>query len=137
MLRVTRVSISVEETLLEKFDAYLAEQGFPTRSEAIKSLMRGALVQREWADDETIAATITIVYDHHKSGLLTKLVEAQHGYGELVLCSQHAHLDHHNCMETIIVRGRGSRIQELYRSISAIKGLKYTDLSAATTGKNG
>lgn len=134
MTKVTRISISVEEHLLETFDTLMAEQGVPTRSEAIKNLMRAAIVEREWADGELIAGAVTLVYDHHKPGVIQKLTDVQHEFGDLVLCSQHAHLDHHNCMEIIIVRGSSESIRKLYSGIVAIKGLKHTALTMATTG---
>ena len=127
---------------MERFDALTHRQGFPTRSEAIKHLIRSALVQQQWeagdirehCDPQPIAGVITLIYDHHKSQLTQKIVEAQHDFGELVICSQHAHLDHHNCMENIIVRGPVEQIQKLHHALSAIKGMKHTVLSMTTTG---
>ena len=135
MQRVTRVSISIEEGLIEKFDAISLDQGTPTRSEAIKNLIRSALIQKEWEDGEEIAATITLVYDHHKQGMLQKLVDVQHDFNDLVICSQHAHLNHHNCIESIIVQGNGKQIRDFYKSLTAIKGIKHTALNTATTGQ--
>ena len=135
MTDITRISISVEESLLERFDALCRQQGMPTRSEAIKHLMRSALVRREWSEGEIVAGVITIVYDHHKSGLLQKIVDVQHDFDHLVLCSQHAHLDHDNCMENIIVRGAVEKVEALHQQLTSIKGMKHTVLSMTTTGK--
>ena len=107
----------------------------PTRSEAFKHLMRSALVSREWAAGEIVAGVITIVYDHHKPGLLQKIVDVQHDFDHLVLCSQHAHLDHDNCMENIIVRGEVEKVEALHRRLTAVKGLKHAVLSMTTTGR--
>lgn len=131
---LTRISISVEEELLEKFDALSDEEGFPTRSEAIKHLMRGALVREQWQRGEQVAGVLTIIYDHHKTAVLQKIVDAQHDFGDLVVCSQHAHLDHDNCMENIIVRGTVEQVRALHRKLKAIKGIKHTTLSMNTTG---
>ena len=136
MTNITRISISVEESLLKRFDVLCEKQGYPTRSEAIKQLMRSSLIRDEWTKGETIAGVITIIYDHHKSTILQKIVEAQHDFGEMVVCSQHAHLDHDNCMENIIVRGEVEKIESLHRKLAAIKGMKHTVLSMSTTGKN-
>jgi CopG family nickel-responsive transcriptional regulator len=136
MSNITRISISIEPDILEKFDALSKEQGFPTRSEAVTHLVRSALVQQQWVDGEVIAGVITIIYDHHKSQILQKIVDVQHDFGDLVVCSQHAHLDHHNCMENIIVRGEVQQIKKLHQRLSAIKGMKHTVLSMTTTGKN-
>jgi CopG family nickel-responsive transcriptional regulator len=134
MSNITRISISIEEDVIEHFDELIERQGFPTRSEAIKHLIRSALVQRQWEEGAVIAGVITLIYDHHKSQLTQKIVEAQHDFGGLVICSQHAHLDHHNCMENIIVRGPVEQIQQLHHALSAIKGMKHTVLSMSTTG---
>lgn len=135
MSRITRISISVEEELLEKFDVFSQELGYPTRSEAIKSVMKKALVQRQWEGGTTVAGAVSLVYDHHKSGLLQKLLRVQHDFGDTILCSQHVHLDHENCMEIIVVRGRGDRIREFLKHLHEIKGLKHSVLSMSTTGK--
>lgn len=134
MSKITRISISIDEDVIEHFDELIQSRGFPTRSEAIKHLIRSALVQRQWAEGAVIAGVITLIYDHHKSLLTQKIVEAQHDFGDLVICSQHAHLDHHNCMENIIVRGPVEQIQQLHNALSAIKGMKHTVLSMTTTG---
>lgn len=135
MSKITRVSISIEEDVMERFDELSREQGFPTRSEAVKHLIRSALVQQQWEEGDVIAGVVTLIYDHHKSQLMQKIVEAQHKFGDLVICSQHAHLDHHNCMENIIVRGPVEQIQQLHHALSAVKGMKHTVLSMTTTGK--
>lgn len=134
MNKVTRVTVSIEEELLEQFEKHLAEKGYPSRSEGIKSIMRKALIEDEWHTGTEVAATISFVYDHHKPGVMQKLVEIQHDFGELVICSQHVHLDHHNCMEVIIVKGLSDRIYEFHNALKSVKGLKHSSLSAATTG---
>lgn len=135
MEKISRISISLEAGVLEKFDQLLQEQGFPTRSEAVKHLIKSALVQQQWQEGELVAGVITLIYDHHKPQMLPKIVEVQHDFGAFVLCSQHAHLDHHNCMENIIVKGPVEEIQKLYKRLAAIKGMKHTVLSMSTTGK--
>lgn len=135
MNKVTRVTVSVEEDLLDRFEKYLADKGYPTRSEGIKSIMRKALVEDEWRAGTMVAATISFVYDHHKPGVMQKLVDIQHDFGDLVVCTQHVHLDHHNCMEVIIVRGLSDKIYEFHNALKSVKGLKHSALSAATTGE--
>ena len=136
MGNVTRISISIEEDIIEKFDVLSESHGFPTRSEAIKHLIKSALVQEEWQSGDIVAGVITIIYDHHKSSLLQKIVDAQHDCGDIVICSQHAHLDHNNCMENIIVKGVVDAVRKLHRNLSAIKGIKHSVLSMTTTGKD-
>lgn len=135
MSKVTRVTVSIDEDLLDKFENYITEKGYPTRSEGIKSIMRQALVEDEWHTGTVVAATVSFVYDHHKPGVMQKLVDIQHDFGELVVCTQHVHLDHHNCMEVIIVKGLSDKIYEFHNALKAVKGLKHSSLCAATTGE--
>jgi CopG family transcriptional regulator, nickel-responsive regulator len=135
MPKVARVSISVEEPLLAQFESYLSNNGYPTRSEAIKGLMRQALVEQEWQKGTDVAGTISVVYDHHKRGTMDKLVDVQHDFGNLIVCTQHIHLDHHNCMEVVVVRGRATEIRKLLVRLKSVKGIKHSALMMATTGK--
>ncbi len=136
MRQTSRISISIDTDTIEKFDVLSESRGFPTRSEAITHLIKSALVQEEWQSEDIVAGVITIIYDHHKYSLLQKIVDAQHDSGDIVICSQHAHLDHDNCMENIIVKGTADAVRELHRNLSAIKGMKHTVLSMTTTGKD-
>ncbi|MDR0869408.1 MAG: nickel-responsive transcriptional regulator NikR [Planctomycetaceae bacterium] len=135
-MSITRISISLEENIGEQFDALIERQGFPTRSEAVKHLIKQALVNEEWKSGGEVAGVITLIYDHHKPQILQQITETQHEFGEAVVCSQHAHLDHHNCMENIIVRGNVADIQKLHKGLAAVKGMKHAVLSMSTTGKN-
>jgi len=135
MSKVARVTISVEEPLLEQFESYVSHNGYPTRSEAMKGLMRKALIEQEWQKGTDVAGAISIVYDHHKGGILKKLVDAQHDFGSLIVCTQHVHLDHHNCMEVLVVRGRATEIRKLLTHLKSVKGIKHSSLMMATTGK--
>ncbi len=129
MSQITRISISVEEELLQKFDAYSAERGYPTRSEAIKSVIRESLVQREWEKGKHVAGAVSVVYDHHKPGVVPKMLALQHDWSDVIHCSQHVHLDHANCMEIIVVRGSGAQIKEFLFRLRRIKGLKHSVLT--------
>lgn len=137
MAKVERITISVEAPLLEQFETFIANNGYPTRSEAMKDLMRHALVGQEWEKGDTdVAGTISIVYDHHKRGTMENLVNVQHDFGELIVCTQHVHLDHHNCMEVLVVRGTAVHIRDFVTKLKAIKGIKHSALVKATTGKD-
>lgn len=136
MSNVTRITVSIDEPLLEQFEKFLTDNGYPSRSEGVKSIMRKALIESEWQSGTEVAATISMVYDHHKSGVMQKLVDIQHDFGELVVCTQHVHLDHHNCMEVLIVKGLASRIRDFHVALKSVKGLKHCTLSAATTGED-
>lgn len=132
--KVERISISVEKQLLDRFETFLSANNFPTRSEAIKNLMRQALVQEEWQKGSDVAATISLIFDHHKGNVVNKLLDTQHEFDSLIVCTQHVHLDHHNCMEIIVVRGKAEDIRKLSSNLKAIKGLKHNSLMMATTG---
>ena len=134
---ITRISISVEEELLNQFDLYSVEQGYPTRSEAIKNVIRDVLVLQQWEKGDDVAGAVSVVYDHHKPGIVQKILTVQHDWSDVILCSQHVHLDHDNCMEIIAVRGRGERIKTFLARLRAIKGLKHTVLTMSTAGDKG
>lgn len=115
--------MAIDEVFLEKFDAFVADRSFPTRSEALKNIMREALVRDEWMKGDIVAGNISLVYDHHKPGILQKLLSAQHDFCHEIICSQHVHLDHANCMEIIVLRGKADRIKEMLKRLRQIKGL--------------
>ncbi|MDO4586355.1 MAG: nickel-responsive transcriptional regulator NikR [Planctomycetia bacterium] len=135
MSNLARISISVEEKLLEKFDDYVEKSGFPTRSEAMKNIMREAIIRDEWMKGEFVAGNISLVYDHHKPGIVEKLLHSQHDFCDEIQCSQHIHLDHSNCMEIIVLRGKGERIREILKRLHQIKGLKHIVLTMGTLEK--
>ncbi len=134
-MALTRFSISLDEDLVRQFDEKIQEDGCPTRSKAVGDLIRASLIQTEWATGEEIAGSIVLVFDHHKPDLSRKLTAIQHDYHETILSSQHIHLDHDNCLETIIVRGRPETVKALVKCLKAVKGLKHVSLTAATTGR--
>jgi CopG family nickel-responsive transcriptional regulator len=122
--------------LFAAFDERNRRKGYKNRSEAIRDLVREALVREEWANpDERVAATITLVYDHHTRSLTDKITEVQHDYGELVVSTLHVHLDHHNCLEVIVARGLARQIHALADAMTTIKGVKHAQLALTTEGK--
>jgi CopG family nickel-responsive transcriptional regulator len=135
MSEIRRFTVSLPGELLDEFDQQIEEQGYPTRSKAVADLIRSSLVDQQWQQGDEVAAAIILVFDHHHSGLGTKLTHIQHDYHHLVISSQHIHLDHDNCLEIIAVRGEPARIQELYGRLRGTKGVKYGSLAAAATGR--
>lgn len=135
MAEVVRFSISTDERLLDRFDALSAEKGYVNRSEAIRDLMRNALVEEQLAADEGEAVgTVTLVYDHHFSDLSDKLTEHQHSHHEAIVSALHIHLDAHNCLEVVILRGRASEIKRLADGLIGTKGVKHGRFVATTAG---
>ena len=135
MSGIVRFGVSLEKELLDKFDRLIKEKKYPNRSEAIRDLIRENLVKREWVEGKEVAGAITLVFDHHKRDLVNNLTDIQHDFHTLIISSQHIHLDHDNCLEIIVVRGKPTEVRELADKLRAAKGVKYGSLSIATTGK--
>jgi len=135
MSELVRFGVSLEKNLLAKLDGLRREKGYPNRSEAIRDLVRKELVKKEWNDGKEVVGAITLVYDHHKRELVNKLTDLQHDFTGLIFASQHIHIDHHNCMEIIAVKGAPAKIEELSDRMKGTKGVKFGALSMATTGK--
>jgi len=129
-----RFGVSMEAELLALFDKYIRDHSYTNRSEAIRDLIRRALVQEEWDHDEETVGAITIVYDHHVPELNHKLTSLQHDFPGEVVASMHVHLDHHNCMEVIVARGKAGDIKKLSDQLIAIRGVLHGSLTGSTVG---
>ena len=135
MSDIVRFGVSLEKGLLEKFDRLITVKSYPNRSEAIRDLIRENLVKREWTEGKEVAGSITLVFNHHKRELMNTLTDIQHDFHHLIISSQHIHLDHDNCLEIIVVKGKPEETKELTNKLRSTKGVKYGALSIATTGK--
>ena len=132
-----RFGISLDSELLEKFDKLCEERSYPTRSEAIRDLIRNELVQKEWQDqNQEVAGTLTLVYDHHQSDLAQKMIEIQHSALEVIISTLHVHIDHKNCMEVLVLKGAVRDINDISRRLTSTRGIKHGKLSLSTTGKD-
>ena len=136
MTELFRFGVSLPKDLLNKFDKLISEKNYTNRSEAFRDLIRQELVKKEWEEGEDVAGTITIIYDHHQRELATKLMDIQHDHGKNIISTQHIHLDHHNCMEIIAVRGSAKEAQKLADMLKAVKGVKHSTLGMSSTGKH-
>lgn len=135
---LVRFGISMPQSLIEQFDAMLEEQGYDNRSEAIRDLVRKALLAPAQIRPEQYAAgTIVMVYDHHVSDLPIVLTELQHDYHQEINSSLHIHLNHQQCLEVIVVRGVVQRLRELQQRIQVLKGVAYAELSVTHFDVNG
>ncbi len=133
---LARMGISLPRDLLKPFDEMLREKGYRSRSEAIRDLIRAALVEREWKNsDSEVAGTLTLVYDHHNHDLPARLMDIQHDHHEVVVTTQHVHLDHHNCLEVLVLRGRAREIGTLADRLMACGGIKHGVFVPSTTGR--
>jgi len=135
MSDLERFSITIPKELFVAFDKRNKQRGYKNRSEAIRDLIREALVKEEWGNPKArIAATVTIVYDHHTRTLTDRITEVQHDHGGLIVSTLHVHLDHHNCLEVIVLRGVAKEVQRLAGKLGAIKGVKHAQVTLATEG---
>ena len=134
MGKLTRFGVSLDEELLEPFDALCAVKGYSNRSEAIRDLIRKALVAEEWQQaDGQGAGTLTLVYDHHKNDLARRLTQMQHDEHDIIIATLHVHLDHHNCLEVLILKGEAARVRALADKLISCKGVKHGTFSGTTT----
>ncbi len=136
MAGIARFGVSIDGQLVKKFDALIARKGYANRSEAIRDMIRDRLVEDEWTsgDRETVG-TITLVYNHHTRELDHALTDMQHRSFHQIISALHVHLDAHNCLEVLVVKGRSQDIQKIADRLIGTKGVKHGKLTMTTTGK--
>ena len=123
--KITRFGISIEPELLKQFDKIIIKEGYTNRSEKIRDLIRKNLINNEIKNpDSKAVGTLTIIYDHHTGNLTNKLLNIQHQHNNEILTTTHVHIDHHNCLEVIVLKGKIGNIQKLTNNIIALKGIK-------------
>ncbi len=135
MSELVRFGVSLEKTLLDRFDVLIREKQYTNRSEALRDLIRRELVHREWQEGKDVAGAITLIYDHHKRDVMSKVTDTQHAFQEVIISTQHIHLDHHNCLEIVAARGKAEEVQKLANALRSIKGVRHATLSMSSTGR--
>jgi len=137
MTDLARFGVSIDERLLKRFDGLIAEKGYANRSEAIRDLIRNALVEDQWTrgDEETVG-TVTLVYNHHTRDLSDKLTEHQHDHHDAIISTLHVHLDAHNCLEVVVVKGTAKEVKRMADELIGTKGVKHGKLVTSTTGED-
>lgn len=135
---LARFSIAVPADLLREFDASIGRRGDArNRSEAIRDLMRASLVhETARTPDEQVIGSLTMIYDHHTGDLTRRLDEVQHDYTDEIVSTMHVHLDHHNCLEILALKGRGERVYELADKLLGLRGVHHGKLTCAATGSS-
>ncbi len=137
MGKLTRFGIALDEEILKRFDTHIKREKYTNRSEAIRDLIRAEFVRSDWGDeDKEVVCVLTLVYDHHKRGLVNRLLQIQHDQPSRILCSQHVHLGHECCLEVIIAKGKANHLKAFASQIKAQKGVMFSSISSATTGKD-
>lgn len=132
-MKVKRFGVSLDESILKELDHFVNMRKFPNRSQAIRYLISNYLVEEKIEENKIVAGSIVLVYDHHKHELLNKSTSLQHDYHDTILSVMHVHIDHHNCLETLAVMGKASKLKELADKLIAIKGVKHGKLVITTT----
>ncbi|NVN93154.1 MAG: nickel-responsive transcriptional regulator NikR [Desulfuromonadales bacterium] len=133
MSDIIRFGISIEEPLLNSYDKLIEQKGYMTRSEAIRDLIRASLIDDRIENaDASVVATVTLVYNHHVRDLSDKLTEQQHGHSDRIISTLHVHLDPHNCLEVLILRGKACEVKRIADELIGVKGVKHGKLVMTT-----
>jgi len=127
-----RFGISLDRELIEAFDRHIKAQGYQSRSEALRDLIREALLHKTTIEGGLVAGAIVMTYDHHKRELVNRLIDIQHDFHDLIISTQHVHLDHENCLEVIAVKGNAPEIEQLSSALKVLVGVKHLDLSLSS-----
>jgi CopG family transcriptional regulator, nickel-responsive regulator len=134
MHHLSRFGVSLEDDLLQAFDRSIGGQGYQNRSEAIRDLIRDHLIQKKIGQgDEEVVGVITLLYDHRTHHLSDVLADMQHKASVSVNASLHIHLDAHNCLEVVVVRGAANKVHAVAGQLIATKGVQNGRLITTTT----
>ena len=137
MTKIIRFGVSLESTLLDKFDRLNQQSGHKNRSEALRNLIREKLVAEEWRDSELeTVGVFSMVYNHHSRELDKTLTDLQHRHLKVIVSSTHIHIDEHNCLEVIILKGKADAIKKIANGIAGTRGVKHGKLIMTSTGSN-
>ena len=135
MSSLSRIGVAIDSDLLLQFDALLGQRGYTNRSEAFRDLIRDLLVEKSWeSPDSQVVGTVTLVYDHHVRMLNEKLTNIQHEHHHSILSTLHVHLDHDNCLEVLVVRGKSAAVRKIADTLIGTKGVKHGRLTITTSG---
>jgi CopG family transcriptional regulator, nickel-responsive regulator len=126
MANLSRIGVSLDSDLLDRFDKFIADKGYDNRSEAFRDLIRDRLVgSAVVASKSTVVGTVTLIYDHHARLLPEKLADLQHEHHGIIISTLHAHLDHHTCLEVVVLRGKSGEVQQLADRLISTKGVQH------------
>ena len=131
---VERIGVSLEKPLLAEFDELVTNRGYPSRSEALRGLIREAIVRRRRETKGKVVGTITFVYRHDVGGVTHRILHRQHDFLGSIRATAHVHLDKETCLEVLIVEGEGTQIMELSDRLRTVKGVLYAESVVASVG---
>lgn len=133
MSNLIRFGVSMDEQLLQRFDELIERSGQVNRSEAVRDLVRARLVEADTSDDTARGfGVLTLVYDHHQRELQDRLIAVQHDHADSIISTTHVHVDHHNCLEVILLRGMVSTMRLMSEQLGSMKGVKHSHLTLTT-----
>jgi CopG family nickel-responsive transcriptional regulator len=136
MSGLTRFGVSLDETLLAKFDRVIARKGYTNRSEAIRDLIRDNLVREQWdVGTEQAVGTITLVYSHDVPDLGDRLTDLQHAHFRSIVSALHVHLDPHHCLEVLVLRGKAKDLKAIADRLIGTRGVRHGTFSATAEGR--
>ena len=135
-MKLIRFGVSLPQSLSDRFDGMIKRKKYNNRSEAIRDLIRKALIEEEIESDSVVVGVLNLLYDHHKRELQDKLTQFQHDYHAHFISNTHVHLDHDNCLEVILLKGKAGVIKMLSEQMIAIKGIKHGQIFLTSTGKH-
>jgi CopG family nickel-responsive transcriptional regulator len=129
MSDTVRFGVSLSLDLLDSFDRLIRKLNYPNRSEAVRDLIRGKLVEEDWeTPGKEVFAAVMLVYDHHQMALASRLTEAQHDSRACVIGTFHVHVDRDTCLELVVTRGKGKELRALADRMISLRGVKYGNL---------
>lgn len=127
--KITRFGVSIELELLKEFDKKIKKEGYTNRSEAIRDIIRKNLIVEKIKDPNlSVIGTLTIIYNHHDGNLAEKLLDIQHSHHQEVLTTTHIHIDHHNCLEVLVLKGKVQNVVNFSDNIKSLKGIRHGEL---------
>ena len=133
---LSRIGVAIDADLLDKFDQHISHRGYTNRSEAFRDLVRDELIRTAAESPDTpIVGTVTMIYDHHVRMLSDKLTDMQHEAHHNILSTMHVHLDHDNCLEVLVVKGKSQDVRRIADALISVKGVKFGSLTIAGTGE--
>ena len=137
MENIIRFSVSLPKQLLDELDSKISAQGYASRSEFTRDLIREKIVNDSWKDaDEDLIGVLTLIYLHHQNDLVVKMMDIEHKANLNIVCTTHIHIDHNNCLETLILRGKAGIIEKFSEKIGGLKGVKFSKLTKAAVPRS-
>lgn len=134
MENIIRFCVSLPKKLLDELDNGVVSKGYSSRSELVRDMIREKMTEDRWqGNDEEVVGVLTLVYDHHQRELSQKMIDIQHAESCNVLCTTHVHIDHHNCLETVIIRGKADNVEKTAAQLGGLRGVKFSKLTKTTT----